>query len=128
MKIVISEKQLKKVQEHLTEQKNPLDTLNRYIPNELVYKHGDTKIYLKDIELVGEINDVSIEAKVDKIIHGDVDVSEFAKIYSIIDGYNYDDLPLGMLTKMFIVDNIDNMVKKSLPQDLNEYNVVLHLY
>ena len=128
MKIVISEKQLKNIKKSLTEEKDQLGVLNKYVPNELVYKHGDTKIYLKDIELVGEIDDVSIEAKVDKIIHGDVDVSEFAKIYSIIDGYTSDDLPLGMLTKMFIVDNIDNMVKKSLPQNLNEYDVVLHLY
>ena len=128
MKIVISEKQLKNIQKSLTEEKDQLGVLNKYVPNELVYKYGDTKIYLKDIELVGEIDDVSIEAKVDKIIHGDVDVSEFAKIYSIIDGYTSDDLPLGMLTKMFIVDNIDNMVKKSLPQNLNEYDVVLHLY
>ena len=128
MKIVISEKQLKNIQKSLTEEKDQLGILNNYMPSELVYKNGNTKVYLKDIELIGEIDDVSIEAKVSKIVNDDVDVSGFAKEWSIIDMYTSDDLPLGMLIKLFIVDNIDNIVKKALPQNLNEYDVVLHLY
>lgn len=128
MKIVISEKQLKNIQKSLTEEKDQLGVLNNYMPSKMVYEHGNTKVYLKDIELVGDNDDISIEAKVNKILHDNVDVSEFAKIYSIIDGYTSDDLPLGMLIKLFIVDNIDNIVKKALPQNLNEYDVVLHLY
>src|SRR5210317_2209187 len=98
------------------------------MPSELVYKNGYTQVYLKDIELMGEIDDVSVEAKVSKIVHDDVDVSGFAKEWSIIDMYTSDDLPLGMLIKIFIVDNIDNIVKKALPLNLTEYDVVLHLY
>lgn len=128
MKIVISEKQLKNIQKSLTEEKDQLGILNNYMPSELVYKNGNTKVYLKDIELIGEIDDVSIEAKVSKIVHDDVDVSGFAKEWSIIDMYTSDDLPLGMLIKIFIVDNIDNIVKKALPLNLTEYDVVLHLY
>jgi len=128
VKIVISEKQLKNIQKSLTEEKDQLGILNNYMPSELVYKNGNTKVYLKDIELMGEIDDVSVEAKVSKIVHDDVDVSGFAKEWSIIDMYTSDDLPLGMLIKLFIVDNIDNIVKKALPQNLNEYDVVLHLY
>lgn len=128
MKIVISEKQLKNIQKSLTEEKDQLGILNNYMPSELVYKNGNTKVYLKDIELMGEIDDVSIEAKVSKIVHDDVDVSGFAKEWSIIDMYTSDDLPLGMLIKIFIVDNIDNIVKKALPLNLTEYDVVLHLY
>ena len=128
MKIVISEKQLKNIQKSLTEEKDQLGILNNYMPSELVYKNGNTKVYLKDIELMGEIDDVSIEAKVSKIVHDDVDVSGFAKEWSIIDMYTSDDLPLGMLIKIFIVENIDNMVKKALPLNLTEYDVVLHLY
>jgi len=128
VKIVISEKQLKNIQKSLTEEKDQLGILNNYMPSELVYKNGNTKVYLKDIELMGEIDDVSIEAKVSKIVHDDVDVSVFAKEWSIIDMYTSDDLPLGMLIKIFIVDNIDNIVKKALPLNLTEYDVVLHLY
>ena len=128
MKIVISEKQLKNIQKSLTEEKDQLGILNNYMPSELVYKNGNTKVYLKDIELMGEIDDVSVEAKVSKIVHDDVDVSGFAKEWSIIDMYTSDDLPLGMLIKIFIVDNIDNIVKKALPLNLTEYDVVLHLY
>ena len=128
MKIVISEKQLKNIQKSLTEEKDQLGILNNYMPSELVYKNGNTKVYLKDIELMGEIDDVSVEAKVSKILHDDVDVSGFAKEWSIIDMYTSDDLPLGMLIKIFIVDNIDNIVKKALPLNLTEYDVVLHLY
>jgi len=128
VKIVISEKQLKNIQKSLTEEKDQLGILNNYMPSELVYKNGNTKVYLKDIELMGEIDDVSIEAKVSKIVHDDVDVSGFAKEWSIIDMYTSDDLPLGMLIKIFIVDNIDNIVKKALPLNLTEYDVVLHLY
>jgi len=128
VKIVISEKQLKNIQKSLTEEKDQLGILNNYMPSELVYKNGNTKVYLKDIELIGEIDDVSIEAKVSKILHDDVDVSGFAKEWSIIDMYTSDDLPLGMLIKIFIVDNIDNIVKKALPLNLTEYDVVLHLY
>lgn len=128
MKIVISEKQLKNIQKSLTEEKDQLGILNNYMPSELVYKNGNTQVYLKDIELMGEIDDVSVEAKVSKIVHDDVDVSGFAKEWSIIDMYTSDDLPLGMLIKIFIVDNIDNIVKKALPLNLTEYDVVLHLY
>lgn len=128
MKIVISEKQLKNIQKSLTEEKDQLGILNNYMPSELVYKNGNTKVYLKDIELIGEIDDVSIEVKVSKIVNDDVDVSGFAKEWSIIDMYTSDDLPLGMLIKIFIVDNIDNIVKKALPLNLTEYDVVLHLY
>ena len=128
MKIVISEKQLKNIQKSLTEEKDQLGILNNYMPSELVYKNGYTQVYLKDIELMGEIDDVSVEAKVSKIVHDDVDVSGFAKEWSIIDMYTSDDLPLGVLIKIFIVDNIDNIVKKALPLNLTEYDVVLHLY
>jgi hypothetical protein len=128
VKIVISEKQLKNIQKSLTEEKDQLGILNNYMPSELVYKNGNTQVYLKDIELMGEIDDVSIEVKVSKIVHDDVDVSGFAKEWSIIDMYTSDDLPLGMLIKIFIVDNIDNIVKKALPLNLTEYDVVLHLY
>jgi len=128
VKIVISEKQLKNIQKSLTEEKDQLGILNNYMPSELVYKNGYTQVYLKDIELMGEIDDVSVEAKVSKIVHDDVDVSGFAKEWSIIDMYTSDDLPLGMLIKIFIVDNIDNIVKKALPLNLTEYDVVLHLY
>jgi hypothetical protein len=128
VKIVIFEKQLKNIKKSLTEEKDQLGILNNYMPSELVYKNGYTQVYLKDIELMGEIDDLSVEAKVSKIVHDDVDVSGFAKEWSIIDMYTSDDLPLGVLIKIFIVDNIDNIVKKALPLNLTEYDVVLHLY
>lgn len=128
MKIIISEKQLQKIQNHLTEQKNPLDGLNKYIEDSLSLTNHNTRVYLKDIHLFGDIDDVSIEAKVVKILQNDIDVTEFAKEWSIIDFYGIDDLPLGYFIKISIVNSISNIVKSSLPRELNEYDVVLHLY
>jgi hypothetical protein len=128
VKIIISEKQLQKIQNHLTEQKNPLDGLNKYIEDSLSLTNHNTRVYLEDIHLFGDIDDVSIEAKVVKILQNDIDVTEFAKKWSIIDGYTSDDLPLGYFIKISIVNSISNIVKSSLPRELNEYDVVLHLY
>ena len=128
MKIIISEKQLQKIQNHLTEQKNPLDGLNKYIEDSLSLTNHNTRVYLENIHLSGDIDDVSIEAKVVKILQNDIDVTEFAKEWSIIDGYTSDDLPLGYFIKTSIVNSISNIVKSSLPLKLNEYDVVLHLY
>lgn len=128
MKIIISEKQLQKIQNHLTEQKNPLDGLNKYIEDSLSLTNHNTRVYLENIHLSGDIDDVSIEAKVVKILQNDIDVTEFAKEWSIIDGYTSDDLPLGYFIKISIVKSISKIVKLSLPHELNEYDVVLHLY
>ena len=128
MKIIISEKQLQKIQNHLTEQKNPLDGLNKYIEDSLSLTNHNTRVYLEGIHLFGDIDDVSIEAKVVKILQNDIDVTEFAKEWSIIDFYGIDDLPLGYFIKISIVNSISNIVKSSLPRELNEYDVVLHLY
>ena len=128
MKIIISEKQLQKIQNHLTEQKNPLDGLNKYIEDSLSLTNHNTRVYLENIHLSGDIDDVSIEAKVVKILQNDIDVTEFAKEWSIIDGYTSDDLPLGYFIKISIVKSISKIVKSSLPHELNEYDVVLHLY
>jgi len=128
VKIIISEKQLQKIQNHLTEQKNPLDGLNKYIEDSLSLTNHNTRVYLEGIHLFGDIDDVSIEAKVVKILQNDIDVTEFAKEWSIIDFYGIDDLPLGYFIKISIVNSISNIVKSSLPRELNEYDVVLHLY
>ena len=128
MKIIISKKQLQKIQNHLTEQKNPLDGLNKYIEDSLSLTNHNTRVYLENIHLSGDIDDVSIEAKVVKILQNDIDVTEFAKEWSIIDGYTSDDLPLGYFIKISIVKSISKIVKLSLPHELNEYDVVLHLY
>jgi len=128
VKIIISEKQLQTVKKSLSEEKNPLDALNKYIKESLYITKYSTRVFLENIHLSGEINDVSIEAKVVKILENDTDVTEFAREWSITDPYTSEDLPLGYFIKIEIVESIPNIVKSSLPLNLNEYDVVLHLY
>jgi len=128
VKIIISEKQLQKVKKSLSEEKNPLDALNKYIKESLYITKYNTRVFLENIHLSGKIDDVSIEAKVVKILENDTDVTEFAREWSITDPYTSEDLPLGYFIKMEVVESIPNIVKSSLPLNLNEYDVVLHLY
>lgn len=128
MKIIISEKQLQTVKKSLSEEKNPLDALNKYIKESLYITKYNTRVFLENIHLSGKIDDVSIEAKVVKILENDTDVTEFAREWSITDPYTSEDLPLGYFIKIEIVESIPNIVKSSLPLNLNEYDVVLHLY
>jgi len=128
VKIIISEKQLQTVKKSLSEDKNPLDALNKYIKESLYITKYNTRVFLENIHLSGKIDDVSIEAKVVKILENDTDVTEFAREWSITDPYTSEDLPLGYFIKMEVVESIPNIVKSSLPLNLNEYDVVLHLY
>lgn len=128
MKIIISEKQLQTVKKSLSEEKNPLDVLNKYIKRVTYITKYNTRVFLENIHLSGKIDDVSIEAKVVKILENDTDVTEFAREWSITDPYTSEDLPLGYFIKMEVVESIPNIVKSSLPLNLNEYDVVLHLY
>lgn len=128
MKIIISEKQLQTVKKSLSEEKNPLDALNKYIKRVTYIAKYNTRVFLENIHLSGKIDDVSIEAKVVKILENDTDVTEFAREWSITDPYTSEDLPLGYFIKMEVVESIPNIVKSSLPLNLNEYDVVLHLY
>jgi len=128
VKIIISEKQLQTVKKSLSEEKNPLDALNKYIKDSLYITKYNTRVFLENIHLSGKIDDASIEAKVVKILENDTDVTEFAREWSITDTYTSEDLPLGYFIKIEIVESIPNIVKSSLPLNLNEYDVVLHLY
>ena len=128
MNILITEEQLKKFKKHLKEEKNSLDALNNFIDKNKVYETGSLKIYLKNIELTGDIDDPSINATIDKVTYEDKDVTEFAINYAIIDQWTGDDLPLGTLLKIYITKSLDRMVKRAFKDELNEYNVVLHLF
>ena len=128
MNILITEEQLKKFKKHLKEEKNSLDALNNFIDKNKVYERGSLKIYLKNIELTGDMDDPSINATIDKITYEDKDVTEFAINYAIIDQWVGDDLPLGTLLKIYIAKSLDRMVKRAFKDELNEYNVVLHLF
>ena len=128
MKIIITEEQLNKYKRTIKEQNNSLETLNNFITRNKVYVYGSVKVYLKNIELSGDVEDPSINATIDKITYEDKDVTEFAINYAIIDQWVGDDLPLGTLLKQYIVDSLDRMVKKALQNELSEYDVVLHLF
>lgn len=128
MNILITEEQLKKFKKHLKEEKNSLDALNNFIDKNKVYERGSLKIYLKNIELTGDMDDPSINATIDKVTYEDKDVTEFAINYAIIDQWSGDDLPLGTLLKIYIAKSLDRMVKRAFKDELNEYNVVLHLF
>lgn len=128
MKIIITEEQLNNYKRTIKEQKNSLDALNKFITKEKIFERGSLKIYLNNIELRGDMDDPSIHATVDNITFDDKDVTEFAINYSIIDNWTGDDLPLGTLLKLYISDSLDKIVKKTFKDELNEYDVVLHLF
>jgi len=126
--ILITEEQLKKFKKHLKEEKNSLDTLNNFIDKNKVYEKGSLKIYLKNIELTGDMDDPSIEATIDKVIFDKKDVTDFAINYALYDEWTSDDLPLATSLKIFIGKSLDRMVKKAFKKEFDEYNVVLHLF
>ena len=128
MNILITEEQLKKFKKHLKEEKNYLDTLNNFIDKNKVYEKGSLKIYLKNIELTGDMDDPSIEATIDKVIFDKKDVTDFAINYALYDEWTSDDLPLATSLKIFIGKSLDRMAKKAFKKEFDEYNVVLHLF
>ena len=128
MNILITEEQLKKFKKHLKEEKNSLDALNNFIDKNKVYERGSLKIYLKNIELTGDMDDPSIEATIDKVIFDKQDVTDFAINYALYDEWTSDDMPLATSLKIYIAKSLDRMVKRAFKDELNEYNVVLHLF
>lgn len=128
MNILITEEQLKKFKKHLKEEKNSLDALNNFIDKNKVYEKGSLKIYLKNIELTGDMDDPSIEATIDKVIFDKKDVTDFAINYALYDEWTSDDLPLATSLKIFIGKSLDRMAKKAFKKEFDEYNVVLHLF
>lgn len=128
MNILITEEQLKKFKKHLKEEKNSLDALNNFIDKNKVYETGSLKIYLKNIELTGDMDDPSIEATIDKVIFDRKDVTDFAINYALYNQWTSDDLPLATSLKIYIAKSLDRMVKRAFKDELNEYNVVLHLF
>jgi len=126
--ILITEEQLKKFKKHLKEEKNSLDALNNFIDKNKVYERGSLKIYLKNIELTGDMDDPSIEATIDKVIFNKKDVTDFAINYALYDEWTSDDLPLATSLKIFIGKSLDRMVKRAFEKEFDEYNVVLHLF
>ena len=128
MNILITEEQLKKFKKHLKEEKNSLDALNNFIDKNKVYERGSLKIYLKNIELTGDMDDPSIEATIDKVIFDRKDVTDFAINYALYDEWTSDDMPLATSLKIYIAKSLDRMVKRAFKDELNEYNVVLHLF
>ena len=128
MNILITEEQLKKFKKHLKEEKNSLDALNNFIDKNKVYERGSLKIYLKNIELTGDMDDPSIEATIDKVIFDKKDVTDFAINYALYDEWTSDDLPLATSLKIFIGKSLDRMVKRAFEKEFDEYNVVLHLF
>ena len=128
MNIIITEEQLKKFKNHLKEEKNSLDALNNFIDKNKIYERGSLKIYLKNIELTGDMDDPSIEATLDKVIFDKKDVTDFAINYALFDEWTSDDTPLATTLKIYIAKSLDRMVKRAFKDELNEYNVVLHLF
>ena len=128
MNIIITEEQLKKFKKHLKEEKNSLDALNNFIDKNKIYERGSLKIYLKNIELTGDMDDPSIEATLDKVIFDKKDVTDFAINYALFDEWTSDDTPLATTLKIYIAKSLDRMVKRAFKDELNEYNVVLHLF
>jgi len=126
--IIITEEQLKKFKNHLKEEKNSLDALNNFIDKNKIYERGSLKIYLKNIELTGDMDDPSIEATLDKVIFDKKDVTDFAINYALFDEWTSDDTPLATTLKIYIAKSLDRMVKRAFKDELNEYNVVLHLF
>jgi len=128
VKIIITEEQLNKYKRTIKEQNNSLETLNKFIDNHKVYQKGSLKIYLKNIELTGDMDDPSIEATIDKVIFDKKDVTDFAINYALYDEWTGDDTPLSTELKVYIARSLDRIVKKTFQNELSEYDVVLHLF
>ena len=124
MKILITEKQLKR----LSEANTLLDNLNNMIdPNKFSYEYGwkNSIIIPHQVFMEGSIEDedITVHVNIGKVTYEGQDVTQFANNYVFWSGEG-DDSELAYKYKMSIVDKINNLLRVT-PIKITEWDVHL---
>ena len=129
MKIQITENQLNRLRQSLNEVNTAMDNLNNMI-------NVDDFTFTNEVPLVITFNKVMIEgsvqdddlhvmASIDKIKYDNKDVTNFALNWAIRDQWTSEDLPLGMLLSLYIVDVMNRNYLSLIGGKITEYDVTI---
>ena len=129
MKIQITENQLNRLRQSLNEVNTDMDNLNNMI-------NVDDFTFTNEVPLVITFNKVMIEgsvqdddlhvmASIDKIKYDNKDVTNFALNWAIRDQWTSEDLPLGMLLSLYIVDVMNRNYLSLIGGKITEYDVTI---
>lgn len=126
MKILITEKQLKR----LSEANTLLDNLNNRIdPNNFSYEFGlrDSIVIPHEVLMEGSIEDkdITVHVNIGEVIYEGQDVTQFAKNYVFWSGEG-NDSELAYNYKMFIVKKINSLLRVT-PIKITEWDVNLRV-
>jgi len=129
VKIQITENQLNRLRQSLNEVNTAMDNLNNMI-------NVDDFTFTNEAPLVITFNKVMIEgsvqdddlhvmASIDKIKYDNKDVTNFALNWAIRDQWTSEDLPLGMLLSLYIVDVMNRSYLSLIGGKITEYDVTI---
>ena len=129
MKIQITENQLNRLRQSINEVNTAMDNLNNMI-------NVDDFTFTNEAPLVITFNNVMVEgsikdgdlhvmASIDKIKHDNKDVTSFALNWAIRDQWTSEDLPLGMLLSLYIVDVMNRNYLSLIGGKITEYDVTI---
>lgn len=129
MKIQITENQLNRLRQSLNEVNTAMDNLNNMI-------NVDDFTFTNEVPLVITFNKVMVEgsvqdddlhvmASIDKIKYDNKDVTNFALNWAIRDQWTSEDLPLGMLLSLYIVDVMNRNYLSLIGGKITEYDVTI---
>ena len=128
MKIQITEKQLSRLRNVISEATSSIDKLNNMIDvNDFFYDKDSVEVKFKSILIEGDINDddLHVYASISKITYIKKDVTDFALSWAVKDAWTSDDLPLGTLLCMHVSEILNKRILSLVGASVSEYDVTL---
>lgn len=128
MKIQITEKQLSRLRNVISEATSSIDKLNNMIDvNDFFYDKDSVEVKFKSILIEGDINDddLHVYASISKITYLKKDVTDFALSWAVKDAWTSDDLPLGTLLCMHVSEILNKRILSLVGASVSEYDVTL---
>jgi len=128
VKIQITEKQLSRLRNVISEATSSIDKLNNMIDvNDFFYDKDSVEVKFKSILIEGDINDddLHVYASISKITYLKKDVTDFALSWAVKDAWTSDDLPLGTLLCMHVSEILNKRILSLVGASVSEYDVTL---
>jgi len=128
VKIQITEKQLSRLRNVISEATSSIDKLNNMIDvNDFFYDKDSVEVKFKSILIEGDINDddLHVYASISKITYIKKDVTDFALSWAVKDAWTSDDLPLGTLLCMHVSEILNKRILSLVGASVSEYDVTL---
>jgi len=129
VKIQITENQLNRLRQSLNEVNTAMDNLNNMINvDDFTFTSGAfLVITFNKVMIEGSVqdDDLHVMASIDKIKYDNKDVTNFALNWAIRDQWTSEDLPLGMLLSLYIVDVMNRNYLSLIGGKITEYDVTI---